>query len=279
MERLVNNVDDAVACADAVATEINDSFPNFMRQAFNCQPGFDDRIQANREIVCRSGIYSMKKKYVLLVLDREGKRIHPDDDKALYTKGSDIATSTTPELVKKMLKESTLMALRGEPKTKIDDRILTFRRSLKNINSNTELNVLEFAMITSIKKYDEYYEKWKRIEKPGLGEVKGIPYQVRAAINFNAFLDTIDDKNTQKLIGGQKVKVLWLKPNEQGFKAMAFASDLDRLPPWFNAHFEVDLEATEAKLIDSKLEKVYGPLGWQIPTEHSVKVGQLLNFE
>lgn len=51
----VDNLEDAVKRADEIADLVNESFPGFMRNAFNCQPGYDDLIKCGREIVADTG--------------------------------------------------------------------------------------------------------------------------------------------------------------------------------------------------------------------------------
>lgn len=278
IEKLTTDGEEAVAVADALVDQINDSFSGFMETAFFCQPDFKGLVRANREVVASSGIFRAKKKYVMLTYDMEGKRYSSDDPKALKSQGSDIKISSTPEMIRTMLKDVTMMVLKGEPKPKIDDYILTFRKNLGNIENLDDLNILDFASVNSIKTYDEYYMKWLRIVKPGLGKVT-IPSHVMAAINHNEFIATIKEENEQPIVNGTKCKVLWLTPNEHGFKNMAFASETEVLPDWFKKHFSVDLKQTESKLVDHKLELIFEPIGWEVPTVQTVKVGKLLSFD
>jgi DNA polymerase elongation subunit (family B) len=276
MSALVNNVDDAVACADAVVDEINSAFPEFMRKAFFCQPSFDLLIRANRELVASSSIFRAKKKYILKVVDKEGTRIPDGHKDEMYTKGSDIRLSSTPETIREFLKETTLMVLRDIDKATIDEFILNFRLNVKP--ENDEFNILEYASVASVSEVEKHQEVWIRIEKAGLGKVKGIPYGARAVIHHNECLKLYGDNDTIPITSGQKVKMIWLKPNELGYTNIAFSSDTDTTPSWFNEHFEPDLIATEHKLIDDKLKKIFGPIGWQIPTPQTVKAGKLLEF-
>ena len=73
--------------------------------------------------------------------------------------------------------------------------------------------------------------------------------------------------------------MVWLKENEHGFLNMAFNSDTEILPQWFNDNFEIDVRLTETKLVDKKLQNIFEPVGWVVPTEHTVKVNKLLSFE
>ena len=67
--------------------------------------------------------------------------------------------------------------------------------------------------------------------------------------------------------------------NEYGFTNMAFTSETEVLPEWFKKHFEVDLKETEQKLVDHKLGMIFDPIGWQVPTVQTVKIGKLLSFD
>lgn len=278
MEKLTTDLEEAVAVADMLVDGINASFPEFMTQAFFCQPEFNSLIKANREIVASSGIFRAKKKYVMLAYDMEGTRIPPDSPKALKTQGSDIKISSTPEMIRTMLKDVTMMVLKGTPKPEIDEYILKFRRDLRNIHNIEDLNILSFASVNSIKTLDEYYMKWERIEKPGMGRVN-MPSHVRAAINHNTFIELIKEQNEQPIRNGMKCKVLWLNPNEYGYTNMAFASETEQLPEWFLKHFEVDLKETESKLVDHKLGLIFDPIGWQVPTLQSITVNRLVSFD
>lgn len=278
MAGLTSDPEEAVAVADALVDQINESFPKFMSDAFFCQPQFCNLIKANREIVASTGIFRAKKKYVMLAYDMEGNRLGENNPKALKTQGSDIKISSTPEMIRTMLKDVTMMILKDEQKSKIDDYILTFRENLKNIDDNEDLNILDFASVNSIKTYDEYFMKWERIEKPGMGRVN-IPANIRAAINHNVFIEQIGEQNEQPIKNGQKCKVLWLSKNEHGFTNMAFPSETEVLPEWFKKHFEVDLKVTESKFVDHKLGLIFDPIGWQVPTVQTVKVAKLLSFD
>lgn len=278
LENLVNNdPDTAVVLADAIVEQVNDSFSGFMSKSFFCQPGFDNLIKANREIVAKSGIWRRKKKYIVLIHDKEGRKFDSNDDKALYSQGSDIKLSSTPERIRKMLKDVTLMILKGEKKQIIDDYIIDFRTKLNNIENN-EFKILDFATVTSIKTIDEYFMKWNNIERKGLGKVN-MPGNARASINYNYILEILQNKNLVPITSGQKIKIIWLKENEFNFKSIAFPSEFENLPDWFNQRFEVDLNLTEKKLVDKKIDKIFSAIGWQVPTFHSVIVNNLLSFE
>ena len=275
MEKLVgDNLEDAIQCADAVADAVNESFPKFLQEAFFCQPEFTDKIKVNREIVASAGIFSAKKKYVLLAKDIEGTKIELDSKKAIKTQGSDIKISSTPEAIREMLKKVLLQVLTNENKQRITEDIIKFRRNF----NDSGVEPLDYATTTSVKNLEEYYEKWLRIEKSGFGNAN-LPGNVRPAINHNRCLGIFGDHDTRPIQSGSKIKIVWIKENEHGFKSMAFGSDTEKLPKWFMDNFQIDVRLTEQKLIDQKLSNIFEPIGWEVPTEHTLVVNKLLSFD
>ena len=277
MNGLVASEEEAIDLADAITNETNDLFPSFMREAFNCQPGHDDLIKANREYVCTTGILQAKKKYMMLVIDKEGKRVKRGDDDELKTMGSDIRLSSTPELIRTMLKKVVMSILYKQPKDVADQIILEFRTQLGK--STTPINPLHLSSIGSINELDEYMFKWEHVEKVGRGKVT-MPANARATINFNSMIEKLDLKDETPIKAGNKIKILWLRPgNEYGFETMAFSSDLEELPKWFTDRFEVDMAAMEQKLVDQKLKLVFDALGWEVPTFQGQLIRTLLSFD
>ena len=76
-----------------------------------------------------------------------------------------------------------------------------------------------------------------------------------------------------------KIKTVWLMPNDHGFISMAFSSETEELPQWFIDNFEIDSKTAELKLVDQKLKNIFDPIGWAVPTNHSIVVNKLLSFD
>lgn len=277
-ENLVKGIDDIdviVETANMIADSVNESFPGFMRSAFNCQPGFDDLIKANRELVCRTGVIQAKKKYMMAVVDKEGKRIKPGDDDELKTMGSDVKLSSTPELIRTFLSEIVMLILNEAPKAKVDECVIAFRKTMSS-NAVDLLNPLDLATVVSVNNLDEAWTMWDRIERRGMSKVK-IPPNARSAVNHNYMLEHFGVKDEQPIQSG-KIKIVWLLENEFGFSNIAFASETEQLPKWFLDNFEVDRKLMEEKLIDNKLDLIFTPMKWEVPTFQSQLINNLLDF-
>ena len=66
------NKDFIIELYDSIADNCNESFPTFMRQAFNCPLEFGKIIAGGREIVAERGLFITKKRYAALIFDLEG---------------------------------------------------------------------------------------------------------------------------------------------------------------------------------------------------------------
>lgn len=269
------SIDEAVEIANQVADRVNESFPDFMRSAFNCQPSYDDLIKANRELVCRTGLIQAKKKYMMLVVDKEGKRIKPGDDDELKTMGSDIRLSSTPELIRELLKAVVMMLLNEQPKEDIDEIIMAFRDEMGKATSS--INPLDLATVVSVNNFDQAWTLWDRMERSGLQKKVKIPPNARSAVNHNYMLEHFNVKEIAPIKSG-KIKIVWLRDNQFGFKNIAFASETETLPKWFTDNFEVDTKLMEQKLVDQKLELIFKSMSWEVPTAQSRIINNLLDF-
>lgn len=275
MRGLTETSSEAIELANAAAAAINDSFPGFMQQAFNCQPGFEALIRANRELVCRTGILQAKKKYMMAVVDKEGKAIPLGHEDELKTMGSDIKLSSTPEAIRVMLKEVVMHVLNEAPKAQIDEVIMTFRRNMK-AGANLNLDPLDLATVNSVNSLEKYQLLWQRTKEHGAKVT--IPANAQSAINYNAALERLKVKDAKEIISGDKIKILWLMPNPDGLRNIAFPSDCSQLPEWFSAVYDVDTKAMEQKLVDQKLQNIFDALAWEVPTLQTQLTATLLDF-
>lgn len=263
------NNDTAVAIADEVARLVNDSFPDFMRNGFLCQPGFDTHIQAAREVVGIRGLFQAKKKYMIKCFDVEGKKV----DK-MKSQGSEIKKADTPKIIQKFLKECVDMILDG-----VDiDTVSDFVNAQRSVVLKNPDNVFLLGVAKQVNNLEQYTANLFLWQKSGMSGKK--PYvsgHAMAAINYNQMLDHFD-KGGKSIRSGDKILVYYLKPNNFNLKSIALPAELNRFPKWFIENFNVDIKKTEQKMFDSKLGGVFAALGHEVPTPQSVHVKRLLEF-
>ena len=265
-----DNKEDAVQIADAVADTVNASFSDFVKTAFFCTPGFDDLIKCGREIVGKSALFQAKKKYIIKVVDKEGKAV--DEIKSM---GSEIKKSDTPKSVQRFLKSVLTMILDGLGY----DEVATFINSQRKAVIREIDNPLLVGVSKQINELDKFTAEFTN---PGTilnenGRKLTIPGHVRAALNYNVVAKSLGS-DIRPILSGDKVAVLYLKPNTYNIQSIAFPSDLAKLPKWFEENFVLDVKKTEEKMFDNKLRGIFEAWGYEVPTPQNMFVNSLLEF-
>ena len=266
------NKEEAIQIADTVGEQVNESFVPFMQDKFLCQPEYDVLIKAGREVVADRGIFQAKKKYILRVVNLDGKDVKPGSSKSLKVMGGEIKKSDTPKVIQKFLKEVTLKILDGAT---YGDMEVYVNEERKKFKSSTDL--LSIGIPKGVNKLEAYYDDFVKFEKAGIKKAR-LPGHVRASINFNEHLKEVKELSIQPIQSGNKVKIFYLKPNDYQYASIAVPVDLEEIPNWFNSDFTVDIKKTEEKLIDLKLESIFGPLGWAVPTPNRAIANKLLQW-
>ena len=126
--RMEWNKDIAVQLYDSIGEQVNQSFPAFMERAFHCPRQNGSIIKGGRELVASSGLFIKKKRYAVLIYDKEGKRL---DTKGAAGKvkamGLDLKRSDTPKVVQDFLSEILQAVLTGADRDSIIERVREFK--------------------------------------------------------------------------------------------------------------------------------------------------------
>lgn len=256
------SVDEAVQVADAVAAKVNDSYSQFMRDAFLCTPGYDNIIKAAREIVSDKGIFITPKHYILHIVDKEGKKV--DDLKVM---GLDTKKTTIPREVGDTLNGFIGRLFKGETWQEISLSVMEYKRVLHSTS-----NIMSIGLPRGIKNVDKYttaYEQDPNTRLPG---------HVAAAILYNKCIKEYNDKDSVPITSGMKIKVFYLTKRVGKFKSIALPTDTVHPPKWFLDNFEVDRDAHIERLVDNPLSNIITAIGEEVPTEHSMKVNAAWEF-
>lgn len=261
------NKEEAILIADETAKLVNDSFPHFMRAAFNCRPGFDDLIKAGREIVAVRGLFQAKKKYMVKVVDLEGVAV----DK-MKSQGSEIKKADTPKIIQKFLKHTVDMILDGQ---KYDDVATYVNQQRKAILKNED-NLFLLGNSKQVNNLDKFYAEYRLYEASGIRRVN-LPGHVRAAINYNEMIYQLD-KGAKAISSGDKILIFYLKKNQFNLESIAIPAEMTKFPSWFGENFEVDIKKTEQKMFDAKLGGVFAAIGKDVPTYQSVHLSSIIEF-
>ena len=243
--------DKIIELYDAVADEVNTTFPGFMNQAFNCPTGYGEIIKAGREVVASKGLFITKKRYAVLIYDKEGKRKDSNGELGeIKAMGLDLKRSDTPEFMQKFLEKILLMVLNGQDKQDVIDAINEFRTAFK------ERPGWEKGTPKRVNNLTKHTEVFAKTGKCGVGHAM-------AAINWNRFKKAHSDQRSIDITDGMKVIVCKLKSNPMGITSIAYPTDELRLPEWFK-ELPFDNAAMESTIIDNKVENLIGVLDWDI---------------
>jgi len=256
-----------VGLYDQVAEEVNSTFIKFMEDAFHCPPSRGEVIKAGREIVGSKGLFITKKRYAVLVYDKEGKRKDTDGKPGeIKAMGLDLKRSDTPAFIQDFLSDVLKKVLTGATEEEVLDHITKFRTEFKARPGWEKGSPKRANNIT------EYEAKEKKQGKANM------PGHVRASINWNTLRRMNSDKYSQQIVDGAKVIVCKLKQNPLAYTSVAYPVDELRLPKWF-MELPFDDSEMEQTIIDNKLENLIGVLSWDIKsTEEKNTFNKLFDF-
>jgi len=259
--------EDISAFYDEIGEMVNGTFQQFMLDVFHCPKSRGEVIKAGREIVGVKGLFITKKRYAVLVYDKEGKRKDtngkPGEIKAM---GLDLKRSDTPEFMQNFLSHILEMVLIGVDKTEILDEIREFRKLFKRRPGWEKGSPKRANKITKFRALEEDQGK------------ANMPGHVRASINWNTLKKVYGDKYSMSITDGAKVIVCKLKPNPIGFASVAYPVDELRLPQWFK-ELPFDHSEMEEVIIDKKVSNLIGVLGWDLSSTNELSsVNSLFEF-
>lgn len=258
------SADEAIQVADAVAEVVNASFPAFMKEAFLCQPGYDQKIKTSREIVSDRGIFVDKKRYMLHIIDNEGESV----DK-LKIMGLELKKTTLPKPIQKALTSFIERLLKGATWDSIAAEVVEYKKTL--ISANDILSIGLPKGVNNVENYTTSYLRDNTCRLPG---------HVAAAIFYNIQLVEYKDLESPAITSGSKLKVYYLKTKFGKFKSIALPTDIDIIPDWFIENFQpiIDRDAQLYRLVDKPLEHILNAIGEVVPTAHLQHVKELFVF-
>jgi len=248
------DVETAIALYDHLADEVNDSFAPFMKRAHNCPVEFGELIKCGREVVASSGLFITKKRYALMVVDKEGKRMDikgkPGKIKAM---GLDLKRSDTPPIVQAFLSDILNTTLTTVDKDTVIAQILAFKKTFSALPSWEKGSPKRINNVT----------KYTRLEKEAKesGKKANLPGHARAGINYNTIRRMNKDKHSIEITDGIKSIVCKLKDNQYGFTSIAIPTDENNIPDWFK-ELPFDDSGMEESIVTKKIDNLIGVLEW-----------------
>lgn len=271
-EAIVNNEiewnkERVIELYDAIADAVNESFPDFMYEAFHVPHSKGQLIKAGRELVASKGLFITKKRYAVLNYDKEGKRLDVDGKPGkIKAMGLDLKRSDTPVFIQEFLEQVLTKVLTGADQNDVIDYINEFK---SKISSKPSYEKGTPKRVNNLTKFLKEEERLGRANMPG---------HVRASLNWNKLRDMNGDKYSLKIMDGQKIIVCKLKDNPLGYTSVAYPIDELHLPQWF-LDLPFDEAEMEKTIIDAKLDNLIGVLEWDMSkTDTSSTFNEFFSF-
>ena len=256
-----------------IATEVqgflNETYDYFAQKFCNLD---EHRFEIKQEIVAKSGLFIVKKRYGMKVISDNGVQVNKT-----MVKGLDTVRSNFAPLFRQLLADVLDDILGSVPKDKIDHRITRFKKNMK-------LNQLdEISSPTGVKGIWKYLRKDNEhtsdlLEKQKDRRVfslfhKGTPVHVKAAIAYNDLVRYFKQDNKYGFINnGDKIRWVYLKTNPLGLKVVAYKGHED--PPEIMKYIDehIDRDKIYGQSMTKKLQMFYDCLDWGKPVDEEQSI-------
>ena len=267
--RMKWNNDICIQLYDRISDQVNESFPGFMEKAFHSPRSMGSVIRGGRELVASQGLFIKKKRYAVLIIDKEGKRLDtggkPGKVKAM---GLDLKRSDTPKVVQDFLSEILVDVLTGAERLSVIDKVREFKLTFQSKPA------WEKGTPKRVNNLTNYTAEEVRLGKANM------PGHVRAAMNWNSLRRMHSDNYSLQIVDGMKTVVCKLRDNPLGFTSVGYPTDETHIPQWFK-DLPFDDNLMEAGIVDQKVENLLGVLEWKISenTDINSTFDTLFSFE
>lgn len=227
--------------ADEVALSVNEAYPEFLKQAFNCPSERLNSMKSVREVVAKSAFFASKKRYAMHVVNDEGKRV----DK-VKIQGLEIKKSDTSKAVKVFLREIVDIILSGSGSR---EEINSYKRDFKERFYKMTWSEIGIPKpTTTLNKNKVTYEL--------TGSFKGITSHAAGAIFYNSMCTTAD----REIRVGEKFYWVYIKGAK--CKSIGVPVETTKLPKFLDdIHIDYDLMWEKA---ESKAIKYMAAIGWDL---------------
>lgn len=219
---------------------------------------YSNKMFMKRESIASKGIWTAKKRYMLLVHDSEGVRYTKPKTKIM---GIETSRSSTPQVVREELKKCIDIILTKDNATLID-YIEGFRKKFRKLAPE---DIAFPRSVNGVKDYTDSFTIYK----------KGTPIAVKGALLFNYYIKKYDlGKKYQFIRDADKIKFLYLKsPNPVGgiTGKDCVISFMTSLPKEFDLKNYIDYDTQFEKAFLDPLKSIVDAIGWQTEERNTLE--------
>jgi DNA polymerase elongation subunit (family B) len=238
------SIDDTVKFLDKVCdTKIQEQVNKSVDQIFEIGNCYEKIMDMKREVIASRAIWTAKKRYAMMVHNSEGIDYKPYKLKIM---GLDLIKSSTPQEIRKLLKESLVTIFEKD-----ESELQKFVSQVKQ--KFMKMSVENIAFPRSANDLEKYHN-----DKSIYGSK--CPVQVRGALLYNHYLKSNND--IVKIKSGDKIKFVYLKmPNKIREDVISFPSH-SSLPKELDLHKYINYELMWEKVFLSPLKGITDAIDW-----------------
>jgi hypothetical protein len=271
-------LDYSIKLSKTIVHRINKFYEYMIPKVFNVHPS-KNRIEIVPDVIAKKALWIKKKNYALLkVFDMEKNvplKNKSGKDGKLEVKGLAVVRSSFPAAFRKFGSTFLEELLRDFGQKELSEKLMSFEESIDNYS------IIELAKTTSIKFVSQngdhdYNPHGRQLFR----YVKGTPAQVKAGLAFNDLLKVWKlDKQIPLLHHAEKIKWVYMLPNEYCIDALAFRAD-DTDPTEILEFVEeyIDRKKMYSSELYKKLETIYSAIGWQMPNRGGELASKTFDF-
>jgi hypothetical protein len=231
------------------------------------------------DVVASKALWMAKKRYAMLKVYDMEKNAPVKDKKGqvgkMEVKGIDIVRSSFPPAFRKFAADTLDFLLRDGSREIIDQRIMEFEEALSTFT------IFDLGKTTSVKFISQNGEtNYNPSTRRSLTFVPKSPVGVKAALSYNDLLKLWElEKEVVPIRSGQKVKWVYLLPNEFNIEALALKADdtdPDRILEFVTTY--IDREGMYKAELFTKLENMYEVVKWHMPNRASELAATVFDF-
>ena len=247
------SVDDKIKQMDKIC---NDIYQPLIKKTYqklaDYMNAYEQKMKMKREVLAEVGLWTAKKKYILLVHNSEGVQYKVPKIKIV---GLEMIKSSTPAVIRQKLKDAIPIILSG------DEKILhKFVSAFRNEFNTLPVHAIAFPRgVNGIRQYagSPIY-------------TSGTPIAVRGSLLYNHYVKKLDLKKVHQLIkDGDKIKFIYVKkPNPFQENVIAFPQFL---PKEFKLEKFIDYDLQFEKTFLDALQIILTPIGWNAEEQASLE--------
>jgi DNA polymerase elongation subunit (family B) len=227
-------------CGTKIEKVIEDGYVNLAKDL----GAYRNAMVMKREKITDKSVFIAKKRYIMNTLNSEG--VHYDKPKISVT-GLESVRSSTPQVCRDKMKKSFEVIMNGSEED-VQEFISDFKSEFYSLPAHS---VAKTSGTDNIGKYSDKKSIYK----------KGCPFHVRGALLYNKMIDDSGlAKQYQHIIGGDKVKVLYLKvPNPLRENIVSFPGVL---PQELGLDKYIDYDLQFEKVFLAPVRAIVEAIGW-----------------